>query len=586
MSGNFRESEMWRLSAAALAGDATDDELARLTLLLETDAEARRAYFEATSLQATLSWWQAFEPSEEEDLVRLDGPAAIRSTVPARFRRALAQQPFWGIAAAMLICGTLGFFAGRELGWRHVQRNFEEAAQLAAVPIGELSATTNCTWLGGGGVTPTINRQIVSGEEFSLLQGVATLRLAHGVELQVDGPAALVIASPSSVVLQYGTMSVRVASRAGEFEVSVPSGRFRLSSGEFGMNVGGQESEVHAFAGKVDVTLNPFGASAADAELFSIDGAPPRVETLTVQQGRGVHFASAGGALTLDREFEADRSSFATTLPMSEPLEISSEYVDAVKASRPLGYWRFSAPSDGIVRNESGPGHSLSPEGLVEYGGTPQNQYVEFGARNSHGLLLAEEPFTEFTGADRYAVECWVKPSHYHSGLVVGLIDQPRTAPHGGVVIELQPSYYEPIASSGRVRFLHRSPPSGDLGVGTSCYSQQRYALRRWQHLVAVKDGDDMRVYVNGEIAASHTDPTALAGTLHVQCGQLRVREGTRQFIGHMDELAVYDRALSPDEIQSHYRAATQSLRPSDAGLQESSPSRSTLAFSPPARWR
>jgi hypothetical protein len=73
-----------------------------------------------------------------------------------------------------------------------------------------------------------------------------------------------------------------------------------------------------------------------------------------------------------------------------------------------------------------------------------------------------------------------------------------------------------------------------------------------------VRDGEDLRLYLDGVIVASGTDPSHVATGLQLVLGQLYTETVERFFIGHVDEVAIYDRALDAGEIRRHY----QLLRP------------------------
>ena len=63
-----------------------------------------------------------------------------------------------------------------------------------------------------------------------------------------------------------------------------------------------------------------------------------------------------------------------------------------------------------------------------------------------------------------------------------------------------------------------------------------------------------MRLYINGEFAGEGEDTSKLPRGLRLLVGRLYPERQIRPFKGQLDELALYDRALSIDEIQSHYR--------------------------------
>src|SRR4051794_20590792 len=143
---------------------------------------------------------------------------------------------------------------------------------------------------------------------------------------------------------------------------------------------------------------------------------------------------------------------------------------------------------------------------------------------------------------------------------LVGNTPMPSGTPPHGMLLELGGTGKIPTATHhpGCIRFLHRSPASDTLG--TSCYSKSPYTLRKWQHVVATKDGAKMRLYVNGELAAEGEDASELPSGLRLLVGRLYPSQGVRPFIGQLDELALYNRALRPQEITAHYRLVRPAL--------------------------
>ena len=58
------------------------------------------------------------------------------------------------------------------------------------------------------------------------------------------------------------------------------------------------------------------------------------------------------------------------------------------------------------------------------------------------------------------------------------------------------------------------------MHVRTSCYSDEPYRLFEWQHLAAVKDGAQLRLYVGGKLVAEAEDENELQGDLRVLIGR------------------------------------------------------------------
>jgi hypothetical protein len=108
------------------------------------------------------------------------------------------------------------------------------------------------------------------------------------------------------------------------------------------------------------------------------------------------------------------------------------------------------------------------------------------------------------------------------------------------------------------VRLLHRWPAGWQAGDNT--YSQEPYLPYRWHHVVGQVNGDRIELYLDGRLSSSlsitpdHSDvacqlvlgrPTALPGSgLSID----------RPFVGRIDEVALYDRPLTAEEIQDHHR--------------------------------
>jgi hypothetical protein len=241
----------------------------------------------------------------------------------------------------------------------------------------------------------------------------------------------------------------------------------------------------------------------------------------------------------------------------SDTLVIPQSYVAAIKKAQPLGYWRFERDNWPAVPNTMGPRLACHVEGSLGRSVYQNNQAVEFGVTDQGGEIISSDVIDDSIH-DSYSVEFWMKPSHYHVGAVVSLVGEPATpgavVPHG-MLVELGGTGRIPTANQhpGCVRFLHRNPPGRNTNLGTSCFSETPYTLRKWQHVVATKDGPKMRLYVNGELVAEGEDPSELPSGLRLLVGKLYPGSGDRPFIGQLDELALYNRALKPDEIGTHY---------------------------------
>jgi hypothetical protein len=232
-----------------------------------------------------------------------------------------------------------------------------------------------------------------------------------------------------------------------------------------------------------------------------------------------------------------------------------------------VAYWRFDqqnrrADETGeLVLNEMGSRYTGRIRGKVRWVGPEGNQAIEFGVTSQPGSMVVDESWDEVLDGG-FTLEAWIKPSHYHLGSIMGFIGEFDWQDHRnkhGVLLEVggtaMPSS---IHQPERIRFLHR-PRLGVQG-GVSCFSDRAYAPRKWQHVAATRHGAELQLSIDGQIVASGTDATKMAAGLQLVLGQLYTETVERFFIGHVDEVAIYDRSLSPEEIRRHYRL----LRPTD----------------------
>jgi hypothetical protein len=243
-------------------------------------------------------------------------------------------------------------------------------------------------------------------------------------------------------------------------------------------------------------------------------------------------------------------------------LQISKKYVAAIRKAAPVCYWRFEGEDEHLVRNEiKDKLHCRVMGDGVRWRTYPGNRSIELGSSTEVSYLVTDDPVDDLIEND-YTLELWIKPSHSHRGAVFSLVEEPQTPTQqvvgSGLLLELTgPSFSWSSLYPGRLRFLHRTPPSAFKG--TSAYSATAYKPREWQHVVALKQGAAMRLYLNTELVASGADSTKLANGMKVLIGQLypldeRRHVVARPMMGELDEVALYNRALSERELTEHYR--------------------------------
>ena len=462
-----------------------------------------------------------------------------------------------GACAALLL--GIGIAIGR---WVNLPSEFQGAPALVigttpngehGVPSGGVVAArlvqfTSCVW--GPEMHPRTSDSLRGGDSLNLIYGLADLELGWPVrgkaKVRLEGPAGMVLMADGGVSLNFGKLTANIALENESFAVETPLGRIEVTGdATIGVAVSPNSTEIHVFSGAAKVVTS----WATDSHGS---------DTLDVDEGQSIRLATTEAGVVQIRRGIAAPGSFVTQISMTDDLlDITEDYVAAIKEASPVCYWRFNRPVDGLIRNEMADRYHGQALGNTEWVEEHDNWTIQCGGWLATDMVpshvVADRPL-ESVGVQSYSLEVWVKPSHFHLGTIAALLNPNRDLPvlHG-VLLELGGplSIGTGIEHPGRVRYLHRNPPEG-FG-GTSCFSDHAYGLRKWQHIVAVKDNSEMRLYIDGQEVAKREDTTPLSDGLLLLVGQLDRKRNSRLFIGQLDELAYYERALSDEEIQHHY---------------------------------
>jgi hypothetical protein len=591
-----KNDEVFELLALRYLDDVHAESDARLLAEQLASSPEKREAFAALSIEVGLLKEMSLATQPETESYEIGRKPSVKSIAFGKLMdfglRGRGLGSYLHFSAFSLL--FIGLLLGVVFGWmlrRDRQRSVAvTSTESRIVPVAYLTATNGCAWGGGTPQVRPVGSSVQLGDEIALHDGIAEFRLSSGVILTIEGPAALVLNSPASVIVQHGKLTTRVPWEVNDFKVLASTCRITACDTEFSVNVAGSEVDVHVFSGEAIVCSSPFEAVEAERWEQGIEttGLVQQEENLPsgswfakarVPQGRGLALMSNDGMMRVSGWHAAVEGEFAAKLSMAGQLPASSDYVDVVMKSKPVGYWRFEAQKDGRIPNEVS-SNELRIVGSVHFLGDNANQMIELGRIGSEGYLVSSKPMNVLAGTN-YSVEVWVKPSHSHRGGIASLVSSPHTDGSFAVQSNLHAfsleltgaQYSRALKVQGlkdvyrsRIRFLHRDPPGGDYNTGTSCFSADPYMFRRWQQIVAVKQGRKLRLYVDGKLAATSDDPTFLARNLYLEVGQFIGTTKVLPFVGQLDELSVYKRALSEEEIKQHYKSMNWSPKARNSG--------------------
>lgn len=460
---------------------------------------------------------------------------------------------YWlvGLAASHLVIGSFAWSLAKPARENPVLVASPEPAKPA-----QIVSMTACVWGQDDASTPTLGQPIRQGEVLNLVEGVAELKTGDGTPnealIRIEGPASIFIREDGQLGLRNGTLTAKSLGFGSE-QVSIitPIGLVSVDGqSSVGLVSRGDSHEVHLFSGRAFVRPS---ASFGTSEIRLEEG-----DALRLFTGTGI---DAGVVL-----FEASMASFASARSNAfDPLSLDEGYVNAVLDSSPAIYWRFEGLNGSrpqYVQNEG-----LLPDMHAYVVGNP-------GWRQYHGNRVAELGLTDTASAftttslwppeplDHYTIEAWAKPQLYHHGEMICLVDpvERREGRHDQALLletfAREWFYALKVLGPNRIRFNHRTPPSGLVLDGKNLVSEDQYQVRVWQHVVARKSGDKLSLWIDGNLAAEHEDETPLPANMQILIGQLYPTKNYRPYVGQIDEVAFYDRALSKQEIRNHIRAS------------------------------
>lgn len=552
----------------------------RLEAILADSDEARRVAARYLLNEVVLR--RELQIAEVSDLFNVDctlrdGEALSDAKISLTQRAGVKPLQRWAPLAASILAAVVialsvnNFTLQRELQHQQLSQPLgtqQHASHLRGESVVRLLDSTHCLWDEGAIPEGGEHRSLDPNVGLKLLEGIAELEWQGpdvGIALlQIEGPASWVFTEDGELRLSYGKVTVDSSTGAQPLSIDTPLGRIATQGhASLGVSCFGNQLEIHAFSGQAQV------------DSLWVGGGLPE-EEVNVSVGEMVRLSIQSDVpYSITRE-KADSSQFASRLSMhADDLRIDHRYAAAVKQDRPLGYWRFNESSDEQIANEMGPELPIRVIGDIPLRGGTANRYAEFvdSIEEVHldAALVTDEPIS-VDPLPAYTIEVWVKPSHYQQASLVGLVSGPLDGDNKmrhGMLLELAGPHPPAISSKhpGRVRFLHRFPADRYPREKESIYSQQAYELRGWQHIVVVKQPDTKQLYINGQLQAEASDTAHLSGGQTLLIGRLHQLRPERRFIGQIDELAIYDYALSPSTIEGHYRLGRPQLRPAGSRL-------------------
>lgn len=518
------DARLRELLDAACSDTISPEQVAQLEALLTADPAARRVYDEFMQLNFELHFLARVQRVE----------ASKPSSLPlrARFARFISRPMSLSMTVAALVVGVLvtamyfmvpPFY--RALALRGPQQeppSYEVVARLTGVH--------EAVWEVGQ-VGTQLGAHLVMGHRMELKSGLAEVTYDSGARVTLQGPAVFIVSGGNAATLHEGQLAALVTPESHGFVVDTPPARLVDLGTEFGVVLDeGNNLEVHVFQGEV-----------------ALEAGEREFQRQVLGAGQAVVVRAAGGG-SFDKL--ADRSKFVRRLPTLEnEYAPATAYSQHVLSYRPVLYYRME-PLRAAVLFDSGP---LARHGVLRTSVTSETPFDEGidgkslllgGPAVGDSGLVAPYP----SAKDKLSVVAWVyAKEHSRWGNIAANWGDLRTGQF----------HFGQYGLDGDL-CVHVTQNNGALQLIREGHSHP-LPLESWQHVAFVVDGENLRLYRNGEEVAAAACQGLTArpsvSTLAIGCktNDQGVALSTGQpalWHGRIDELAVFHRALAAETIR------------------------------------
>lgn len=355
---------------------------------------------------------------------------------------------------------------------------------------------------------------------YQLTQGLLHLRFDGGVMVFVEAPARFDAVSGQRVVLHAGRLSANVPPEGVGFTVETSEAEVVDFGTEFSVDVSVGTSEVHVFNGLVRVQpRSRTGVAAGDtidlrtAQALKIEDSTVRPVGIEIARNRFI------------RNFDEPQRNYSRAVKTLSP---AAYYQMAIRdkglASTPPGY-------SGVVLTGAG---KRPPHARGVFSGGSLRVQAESTGRG--GRVDSPPPLS--TG--RFTLSAFV---YLESLMPGGTVATNIRGDDGSFALALD--------QSGRLLATIRDV-NGNL---QSAAIDDTLPLETWRHVVVTADGQRLQIFANGEPVVS------------TACSQVASGESTPIWFGtdgeelnlwdgRIDEVVLFDKSLSDQEVASLYQSA------------------------------
>lgn len=319
--------------------------------------------------------------------------------------------------------------------------------------------------------------------------------------------------------------------------------------------------------------------SAATASNYSLSGGV----TITSATASGSSVLLNTSALTVGSNYTLTaggvKDAFGNTLAAGTTVNFKANvvtYADVILADGPIMFYRFEeatgqktvnlgtagAAADGLWMTGNGQDDSVQTDVSSGTGPRP-GEFLGFAADNrsgkftgQEGLLWVDAQQQLLNNLPAFTLEYWVKPANRVAdptafGNRIGIVGQNDAVEYG---------------------FINPNTIQIWTPGGGSLDSTYTFPDNTWHHVATIADGRTIKNYFNGVFINQVSQTTANYGssTFNVHVGGGGAFDATgNHFTGEIDEVAIFNKAISAERVAAHYRAGKEggSIEPEETTL-------------------
>jgi len=498
-------------------GVISAEQLQALEAALREDSDLRRDFIEYMNIDSALGDMAALSEDElaEFETAKLDNGTRATDASASEAIAKTSDRPkqtfrlvaFLGALAATLLIAAFMWFP---------RPGENEQASVATLVTG-----VDAVLLSNG--QPQKDTELLAGE-YRLDRGLLQLQFGGGVMVYVEAPAHFDAVSDKRLMLHSGRLSARVPPEGIGFTVETPEAEVVDFGTDFSVDVEGGASEVHVFDGLVRV--HPGASNRRD---FS----------------RSVDLQASQALRITDGILEPEDILIATERFIRNFDETPLNYARAVKRLSPLVHYRMPIRDRGLVSDP--PEYSgvvLTGEGKrpphargVFVGGS-----LRIGADSIGRGGRIDSPPALSTGQFSLTAFVYLE-APAQNAMVVTNLDRER----GNFRLSLD--------ENGMLQAAIRSSEGDILSIGAG----SALPLNTWRHVVLTADGEQLQFYEDGKLVTTAPCKALAAndsGTLWFGTDA----SATQVWDGRIDEVALFDRALTKEEVAALYWTAQEEM--------------------------